>query len=165
MWCARDEVYLTLGSWADSAPFVSDYTGRDVYYQSIRQLPEDYLTVRDYLWRWDTDWFWCSRAFGAQNPTIRRLWPKQWLRSNVYWKLVALERRYGVKARIDRARGKPELEYVIQDIEVPVARLGRVPRLPRPADRHGAGMAVPAACSATRTSRGTSIRSTRRRPT
>ena len=48
----------------------------------------DYLTVRDYLWRWDTDWFWCSRAFGAQNPRIRRLWPKRWLRSDVYWKLI-----------------------------------------------------------------------------
>jgi FAD/FMN-containing dehydrogenase len=128
MWCARDEVYLTLGSWTHSAPgttapVVSDYTGRNVYYKSIRTLPEDYLTVRDYLWRWDTDWFWCSRAFGAQNPTLRRLWPKRWLRSNVYWKLVTLERRYGVKARIDHARGKPDLEYVIQDIEVPVSRL------------------------------------------
>src|SRR4051812_1384781 len=70
MWCARDEIYLTLGSWSQSAPFVSDYTGRDIYYRSVMRQPEDYLTVRDYLWRWDTDWFWCSRAFGAQNPTI-----------------------------------------------------------------------------------------------
>ena len=31
----------------------------------------------DYLWRWDTDWFWCSGAFGVQNPTVRRLWPKR----------------------------------------------------------------------------------------
>src|SRR5437588_6730416 len=36
MWCARDEVYLTLGSWSQfapgtqSAPVVRDYTGRDV---------------------------------------------------------------------------------------------------------------------------------------
>ena len=22
----------------------------------------------DYLWRWDTDWFWCSGAFGAAEP-------------------------------------------------------------------------------------------------
>src|SRR3954471_7986699 len=52
MWCARDEIYLTLGAWCDSAPgttapYVSDYTGRDVYYRSITQRPEDYLTVRD----------------------------------------------------------------------------------------------------------------------
>jgi FAD/FMN-containing dehydrogenase len=121
-WFGKDEVYLTLGSWADEAPGTSDYTGREIYYTSIRQKTEDWLTVRDYLWRWDTDWFWCSRAFGAQNPTVRALWPKSMLRSNVFWKLVALERRYGVKARIDALRGKPEIEYVIQDVEIPVAR-------------------------------------------
>jgi len=123
-WFGDDEVYLTLGSWTDTAPYTSDYTGPHVYYRSIENRAEDYLTVRDYLWRWDTDWFWCSRAFGAQNPVVRRLWPRRLLRSNVYWKLVALERRYGVKARIDRASGKPDMEYVIQDIEVPADRLG-----------------------------------------
>jgi FAD/FMN-containing dehydrogenase len=123
-WFAGDEIYLTLGSWADSAPAVSDYTGRRVYYRSIRQRAEDFLTVHDYIWRWDTDWFWCSRAFGAQHPVGRALWPKRLLRSDVYWKLVSLERRHRVKARIDAARGKPDVEYVIQDIEVPAARLG-----------------------------------------
>jgi FAD/FMN-containing dehydrogenase len=123
-WFGHDEVYLTLGSWAQTAPYTSDYTGREVYYRSIPARTEDYLTVHDYLWRWDTDWFWCSRAFGAQHPVARALWPKRLLRSNVYWKLVALERRYGIKARIDHARGNPDMEYVIQDIEVPAARLG-----------------------------------------
>ena len=121
-WFGDDEVYLTLGSWADEAPATSDYTGRDIFYTSIQRKPEDWLTVRDYLWRWDTDWFWCSRAFGAQNPTLRALWPKSKLRSDVFWKLVSLERRYGIKAAIDRRRGKPEIEYVIQDVEIPVAR-------------------------------------------
>jgi FAD/FMN-containing dehydrogenase len=123
-WWAGDAVYLTLGCWTDEAPYTSDYTNHNIYYRSIPRVQEDWLTARDYLWRWDTDWFWCSRAFGAQNPTLRRLWPKHWLRSDVYWKLVALERRYAVKARIDARRGKPEIEYVIQDIEVPAARLG-----------------------------------------
>src|SRR3954447_21432628 len=122
-WFAHDEVYLTLGEWVDEAPSTSDYTRQDIYYRSIQQRREDWLTVRDYLWRWDTDWFWCSRAFGAQQPLVRRLWPKSKLRSNVFWKLVSLERHYGVKARIDRLRGKPEIEYVIQDIEVPVERV------------------------------------------
>jgi FAD/FMN-containing dehydrogenase len=51
------------------------------------------------------------------------LWPKRFLRSDVFWRLVALERQHGLKARIDRRRGKPEIEYVIQDIEIPVGRL------------------------------------------
>jgi FAD/FMN-containing dehydrogenase len=124
VWFGPHEVYLTLGSWADEAPYTSDYTNNHIYYRALQRQREDWLTTRDYLWRWDTDWFWCSRAFGAQQPFVRRLWPKRWLRSNVFWRLVALERRYEVKARIDQRRGKPAIEYVIQDIEVPVDRLG-----------------------------------------
>jgi FAD/FMN-containing dehydrogenase len=123
MWVSGSEVYLTLGSWADSAPYTSDYTGTDIYYRSVQRCEHDWLTVRDYLWRWDTDWFWCSRAFGAQQPLVRRVWPKRYLRSDVFWRLVALERRYGVKRRLDLMRGKADIEYVIQDVEVPVQRL------------------------------------------
>src|ERR1035437_2104203 len=83
-----DDAYLTLGSWADTAPYTSDYTGQQIYYRSIRSRNTDYLTVRDYLWRWDTDWFWCSRAFGVQHRLVRALWPKPWLRSDVYAKLI-----------------------------------------------------------------------------
>ncbi|MDQ6649014.1 MAG: FAD-binding oxidoreductase [Actinomycetota bacterium] len=117
------ECYLTLGSWAAAAPTTSDYTGQHIYYRSIQQRSEDWLAVADYLWRWDTDWFWCSRTFGAQHPVVRRLWPRRWRRSDVYWKIVALERRYGLMRRVDAARGKPAQELVIQDVEVPVGRL------------------------------------------
>jgi FAD/FMN-containing dehydrogenase len=122
-WFGATESYLTLGSYVDTAPAVSDYTGQQIYYRSIQHRRDDWLTTHDYFWRWDTDWFWCSRAFGAQNPTLRRLWPSRWRRSDVYWKLIALERRYGVKRRLDRRNGKPEAEEVIQDVEIPVTRL------------------------------------------
>jgi FAD/FMN-containing dehydrogenase len=122
-WFSAGESYLTLGTFAQTAPGTSDYTGQQIYYRSIQQRREDWLTTHDYFWRWDTDWFWCSRAFGAQNPRIRRLWPKRWRRSDVYWKLIVLERRYGVKRRIDSRHGKPAEEEVIQDVEVPVSRV------------------------------------------
>ena len=65
--------------------------GQQVFYRSIRERTHDVLTAHDYLWRWDTDWFWCTRAFGAQNPVVRRLWPRsKLLRSDVYWKIVGL---------------------------------------------------------------------------
>ena len=118
-----DESYLTLGSWADEAPYTSDYTRMDIYYRSIQSRREDWLTVRDYLWRWDTDWFWCSRAFGAQKRWVRRIAGPRYLRSDVYWRVKALEDRYHPKARIDRLMGRPPREDVIQDIEVPVERL------------------------------------------
>ena len=117
---SRSESYLTLGTLTDEPGPTSDYTGQQIYYRSIRQRTTDRLTIHDYLWRWDTDWFWCSRAFGAQQPLVRRLWPKRLRRSSFYWKLVALDRRFDIADRIERLHHRPPLERVVQDIEVPV---------------------------------------------
>jgi FAD/FMN-containing dehydrogenase len=120
------EQYLTVGTMVETLPAglaPSDYTGMGIYYRSIQHRTLDALTIHDYLWRWDTDWFWCSRAFGVQRPLVRRLWPKSRLRSDVYWKLVALERRFDASNRVNRRRGRPVREAVVQDIEVPVDRL------------------------------------------
>ncbi|MBA3309476.1 MAG: FAD-binding oxidoreductase [Nocardioidaceae bacterium] len=121
------EAYLTLGRWSDDVPrpgpsAPSDYTGQQIYYRSIRERSHDLLTARDYLWRWDTDWFWCSRTFGAQHPVARRLWPARYRRSDVYHRIVGWENRYQVMARIDRRRGKPDRERVVQDVEIPLER-------------------------------------------
>ncbi len=117
-----DESYLTLGRQTDEEGPVSDYTGMDIYYRSIQSKTTDRLTIHDYLWRWDTDWFWCSRAFGAQNPKIRRWWPKKYLRSSFYWKLIAYDHKYNIADRLNARKGLPPNERVVQDIEVPIER-------------------------------------------
>ena len=123
---APGELYLTLATFVDRAPWTSDYTGQDMYYKSIPRYagpaPGDYLTTADYLWRWDTDWFWCSRAFGVQHPAVRRLWPRRWKRSDVYRRLVALDRRTDFSQLLAHYRGQPPTEPVIQDVEVDVER-------------------------------------------
>ncbi|MFT3716292.1 MAG: FAD-binding oxidoreductase [Gordonia sp. (in: high G+C Gram-positive bacteria)] len=124
---SADECYLVLGRQTDEPGPVSDYTGNDIYYRSIQHDDVDHpkrdrLTIRDYLWRWDTDWFWCSRAFGAQNPKIRRFWPKKYLRSSFYWKLIGYDQRYDIGDRLNARKGQPPGERVVQDIEVPVER-------------------------------------------
>jgi len=119
---ALDELYLTVGAFSDVAPWRSDYTGQQIYYQSVRRDKEDFLTIRNYLWRWDTDWFWCSRPFGVQKPMVRRLWPRRYRRSDVYRKLVALDRRYRLTSRVNDKRNLPQREAVIQDVEIPVER-------------------------------------------
>jgi FAD/FMN-containing dehydrogenase len=124
-WFSPTEIYVTVGTWATSAPTgVSDYTGQQIYYRSIQGREADTLTVRDYLWRWDTDWFWCSKAFGVQNPKVRRWIPRKYLRSDVWWKLVAFEKKHRWKTRWDLRRGLPAREDLVQDVEVPIARLG-----------------------------------------
>ena len=120
------EQYLTLGEMVARLPdglTISDYTGMDIYYRSIQNKTDDVLTIHDYLWRWDTDWFWCSRAFGTQKPAIRKWWPKSKLRSDFYWKLIAVDRKYQIAARTDTLRKRPAREQVVQDIEVPADRL------------------------------------------
>ncbi|MGB2969890.1 MAG: FAD-binding oxidoreductase [Candidatus Nanopelagicales bacterium] len=121
------EQYLTLGRWSEVLPegrnMPSDYTDMDIYYRSIQHRHTDVLTARDYIWRWDTDWFWCSRAFGAQRPAIRKLWPKTKLRSDVYWKIIAADRRWRFSDRQAQLFGKPQREEVVQDIEVPITAL------------------------------------------
>ncbi len=130
---SADESYLVLGRQTDKPGPVSDYTGDEVFYRSIQHDPapggapdgdvkRDRLTIRDYLWRWDTDWFWCSRAFGAQNPKIRRLWPKRYLRSSFYWKLIGYDHRWNIGDRLNARKGLPATERVVQDIEVPIER-------------------------------------------
>ncbi len=114
------ESYLCLGTRTAAPGPVSDYTGRAIYYRSIRQRAEDRLTIHDYLWRWDADWFWCSRAFGAQHPMVRRLWPRRYRRSSVYWRLIGIDHRFGIADRIEGARGRPPRERVVQDVEVPI---------------------------------------------
>ena len=120
------EYYLSLAEWvhADGTTPPSDYVGQQVYWRSVQERETDLLTIHDYLWRWDTDWFWCSRAFGAQHPLVRRIWPRRWRRSDTYHRLVGLDQRFDVMNRLDRRAGRPQRERVVQDIEVPVERLG-----------------------------------------
>ncbi|MEO6880665.1 MAG: FAD-binding oxidoreductase [Mycobacteriaceae bacterium] len=116
------EIYLSVGTGTDEPGPTSDYTGQQVYYRSIQQRTSDRLSIADYLWRWDTDWFWCSRAFGAQQPTIRRLWPRRLRRSSFYSKLIGLDARFSVADRLEARHGRPPRERVVQDVEVPLAR-------------------------------------------
>ncbi|HEY2556328.1 MAG TPA: FAD-binding oxidoreductase [Diaminobutyricibacter sp.] len=122
---SADESYLCVGVQTVAPGPVSDYNGQRIYYRSIRHdgpAKGDRLTIHDYLWRWDTDWFWCSEAFGAQNPWIRRLWPRRYRRSSFYWKLMAYEQRLHIENRIEKLKGHPQRERVVQDIEVPIGR-------------------------------------------
>ena len=114
-------LFLTLGHFADAAPYASDYSYRNIYYRSIAERREDYLSISDYLWRWDTDWFWCSKNLFAQNPLIRRLYGRKRLGSRHYTKIMRWNARAGVTKKIERLLGLHS-ESVIQDVDIPIAR-------------------------------------------
>jgi FAD/FMN-containing dehydrogenase len=99
----------------------ADYAYERIFYRSIRERTEDYLAVHDFIWRWDTDWFWCSKNVGAQNPLLRRLFGREHLGSRTYQKIMRWNARWNVTGRIDRWR-HGHVESVIQDVDVPLDR-------------------------------------------
>ncbi len=118
---ARGDLVLSCARFVDDAPFTSDYTYERIYYRSLRERARDYLTTRDYLWRWDTDWFWCSKNVGAQQPLLRRLYGRGRLNSITYQKIMRWNARVGLTRTLNGLRGRTS-ESVIQDVDIPIAR-------------------------------------------
>lgn len=116
----RNEMVITLGRFVDNAPFVSDYTYKNIYYRSLRERTTDFLTTHDYIWRWDTDWFWCSKNFFVQNPIIRRIVGKSFLNSVTYSKIMRWNSKWKLTKRLDQLMGVHS-ESVIQDVDIPIA--------------------------------------------
>lgn len=115
----RDRIVLTSGRFVDQAPYVSDYTYQDIFYRSLLEREVDFLSVADFIWRWDTDWFWCSKNLGAQNPIVRRLLGPSRLNSRFYTKVMRWNSQLGLTRGIDRFSGK-QRESVIQDVDIPI---------------------------------------------
>ncbi|MCX7902050.1 MAG: FAD-binding oxidoreductase [Burkholderiaceae bacterium] len=112
---------LNVARFVAQAPYASDYTFERMYWRSLLERELDYLTVRDYIWRWDTDWFWCSKNVGAQHPLLRRLFGRARLNSRTYTKLMRLNSQLRLTPLLDRLRGWHR-ESVIQDVDIPLPR-------------------------------------------
>ena len=113
------EMYLTEGRFVDEAPYTSDYTWLKMYFRSIQQRSEDYLGIRDYIWRWDTDWFWCSKNLYVQNLPMRLLLGRNRLNSISYQKVMRWNNRVGFTGRINRWLNR-QPEGVVQDVDIPI---------------------------------------------
>ncbi len=118
------ELYLNVCRFCDRAAEVSRYTFEHIYYRSIREKERDWLTVGDFIWRWDTDWFWCSKNVGAQVPWVRRLYGRKRLNSKTYQRIMRWNSRWGFTRAFDRLRGGHS-ESVIQDVDIPLHHAAR----------------------------------------
>ncbi len=115
-------MYISTAQFVDSVPRVSDYKYMQIYYKSILKKKEDYLTTSDYIWRWDTDWFWCSKIFGMQNTFLRLVLGKFMLGSKSYWSIARFEEKHKIRSRTEKiitGKVKPT-ESVVQDVCIPI---------------------------------------------
>ena len=78
------------------------------------------------------------------NPLVRRLWPRRWRRSDVYHRLLGLDRRFGIADRLDRRAGPPAARAGDPGRRGAGRAAGGVPRLVRRRGRDAPGLAVPA---------------------
>ncbi len=105
------EMYINQAVFSDEAPHVSDYKYMGIYYRSIPRKKQDWLTAKDYIWRWDTDWFWCSRHFGMEKAALRLL-AKPALNSQTYQRLMRISQKL--------LPPSTKTESVIQDVQIPI---------------------------------------------
>ncbi len=115
------DLVITTGEFVNTAPFVSNYKYLRIYYKSLQHKEIDYLTTEDFIWRWDPDWFWCSRVFGMQNVVLRLLLGKWLLKSTAYWKIMRFMNKNPI-ANYFYQRRKITRETVIQDVLIPIKK-------------------------------------------
>ncbi|MGZ3633057.1 MAG: FAD-binding oxidoreductase [Parachlamydiaceae bacterium] len=114
---SSNELYITTGEFVNEAPYTSDYTYMNIYYRSMQNRQEDFLSTANYIWRWDTDWFWCSNTFGLQNRLLRFLFGKWMLNSATYTKIMRFFQRHPYLKYLTQRQNQ---ESVIQDILIPI---------------------------------------------
>lgn len=119
---SKNEMVLVTGTFVDEAPYVSDYTWMKMFYTSIKQRDDDYLTTHDFIWRWDTDWFWCSKNLGMHNPLLRLLMGRRRLNSVTYQKIMRWNNRTKFSEQYIKPFTSTHSESVIQDICIPVSQ-------------------------------------------
>ena len=115
----KNHLVLITAMFVDSVPFVSNYKFMKIFYRSLKKKTMDYLTAEDYIWRWDTDWFWCSKVFYMQNPLLRFLIGKWVLHSKIYSKFMRFSKRNPVM-RWWLKTFEANKESVIQDVAIPI---------------------------------------------
>lgn len=117
---AANEMYITTGEFIENSADVSSYTYMHMYYRSIASKSEDFLVTADYIWRWDADWFWCSKVFGMENRVCRFLLGKWLLHSKVYTKMMRFFHRHPLLEKF--ISGTQKQEWIIQDVLIPIER-------------------------------------------
>ena len=103
------ESYLTLARWTTPPGADAATTpGQQIYYRSIqraRDRPAHHARLPLALGHRLV--LVLAGRSARSTRVVRRLWPRRWRRSDVYHRLVGLDRRFGVADRLDRGPGAP----------------------------------------------------------
>jgi hypothetical protein len=111
---SHNEFYLTEANFTETAPQLDDIY-QNIYYQIARQKAEMFLPTKQYIFRYDPDWFWNVPETGFYQ-LFRRLAPKKLRSSSFYNHYSVWKRKFYKLLYIGTDKNT---EQLIQDWEVP----------------------------------------------
>lgn len=111
----EDERYfLMTGRSCEDVPYTDDILRRSIFYKLVQSREDIYLRTKDYIFRYDPEWFW-NIPDSWPYALFRRFAPARWRNSSFYTRYVALKERL-------RPNAPSSTEPLIQDWEVPYER-------------------------------------------
>lgn len=121
---SESNLFLTLARFVEKPPRVDDILRRNIFYRLIEREPDVYLTTKDYLFRYDPDWFWNLPETPAYR-LFRRFAPASMRNSGFYKRYMDAKTRLLGRS----APARPDaVEPLIQDWEVPWERAAELTR-------------------------------------
>lgn len=112
----KNNAVINIGTFTDTAPYTSDYTYTKAYYKSLLRKEEDYLSTFDFLFRWDSDWWWGTSGSPLRFTLARLLLGKFLLHSKFHMKYFRFMQKLSKQKFLFFL---PSQESVIQDIGIP----------------------------------------------
>jgi hypothetical protein len=109
------EFYLTTGKEVSKPENLKTIYGDALFYQDISKNGTFTLPTKEYLFRYDPEWFWNMPETAFFN-TVRKLLPKKLRNSGFYTRYTKWEEKLQFKKSPSQ---DAEIEHLIQDWEVP----------------------------------------------
>lgn len=116
--------YLMTGRFRREVPRVDDILRRHVFYKLVQSRSDVFLATKDYIFRYDPEWFW-NIPDTWPYALFRRFAPARYRNSSFYTRYVAFSDRLRGRLRPNAAK---DTEPLIQDWEVPFDRGGELIR-------------------------------------
>lgn len=114
---SHDSLYLMTAQFVDAVPYIDDILRTDIFYKLVQEKSKVYLTTRDYIFRYDPEWFW-NIPDGPLYSAFRKYAPKRFRNSGFYSK-YSQAKETSFKTLLRRERPKRTTEPLIQDWQVP----------------------------------------------
>ncbi len=109
--------FLTLSRFTDTVPRIDDILRGVRFYKLVSRASDVYLTTKDYLFRYDPEWFW-NLPETPLYDLLRRYAPER-LRNSGFYKRYTVVKEGVLSALPWRQRQEDDVEPLIQDWEVP----------------------------------------------